>query len=97
MSLTWYGTPNFSYGNNGRFYIFVHICEGWWDGSIATLQNPDRQASAHYVISGSDIAQLVSENDTAWHCGNYWYNRRSLGIELCGTTANPPSTEALDT
>ena len=61
MSVTWYGTPNFSYGNNGRFYIFVHICEGWWDGSISTLQNPARQASAHYVISGSDVAQLVSE------------------------------------
>lgn len=97
MSITWYGTPNFSYGNNGRFYIFVHICEGWWDGSISTLQNPARQASAHYVISGSDVAQLVSENDSAWHCGNYWYNRRSLSIELCGTTANPPSTETLDT
>ena len=97
MSITWYGTPNFSYGNNGRLYIFVHICEGWWDGSISTLQNPARQASAHYVISGSDVAQLVSENDTAWHCGNYWYNRRSLSIELCGTTANPPSTETLDT
>ena len=96
MSLTWYGTQNYTPGNDGRLYIFPHICEGWWDGSIATLQNPARQASAHYVVSGSDVAQLVSENDTAWHCGNWWYNRRSIGIELCGTTANPPSRETLD-
>ena len=96
MSLTWYGTQNYTPGNDGRLYIFPHICEGWWDGSISTLQNPARQASAHYVVSGSDVAQLVSENDTAWHCGNWWYNRRSIGIELCGTTANPPSRETLD-
>lgn len=96
MSLTWYGTQNYTPGHDGRLYIFPHICEGWWDGSIATLQNPARQASAHYVVSGSDVAQLVSENDTAWHCGNWWYNRRSIGIELCGTTANPPSRETLD-
>lgn len=96
MSLTWYGTQNYTPGNDGRLYIFPHICEGWWDGSISTLQNPARQASAHYVVSGGDVAQLVSENDTAWHCGNWWYNRRSIGIELCGTTANPPSRETLD-
>ena len=52
MSLTWYGTQNYTPGNDGRLYIFPHICEGWWDGSISTLQNPARQASAHYVVSG---------------------------------------------
>ncbi len=97
MSLEWRGTPNCSGGNLGRLYIFPHICEGWFEGSIATLQNPGRQASAHYVVSGHDVAQLVSEDDTAWHCGNRWYNWRSLSIELCGTTADPPSRATLST
>ena len=97
MSIEWRGTPNYSGGNLGRLYIFPHICEGRYEGSIATLQNPSRQASAHYVVSGDDVAQLVSEDDTAWHCGNRWYNWRSLSIELCGTTADPPSRGTLAT
>lgn len=97
MNIEWRGTPNYSGGNLGRLYIFPHICEGWYEGSITTLQNPSRQASAHYVVSGDDVAQLVSEDDTAWHCGNSWYNKRSLSIELCGTTADPPSRGTLAT
>lgn len=97
MGIEWRGTPNYSSGNSGRLYLFPHICEGWYEGSISTLQNPTRQASAHYVIDGDKIAQLVDEKNTAWHCGNRWYNWRSISYELCGTTANPPSKSTLDT
>ena len=41
-----------------------------------------RAASAHYGINGSQIGQFVDEKDTAWHCGNFAYNQRSIGIEL---------------
>lgn len=97
MNLWWEGTPNYTSGYINRSYIFPHITEGSFRGSIATLQNPSRQASAHYVVDGDDVAQLVSEDDTAWHCGNSWYNKRSLSIELVGTTDNPPNRDTLAT
>lgn len=96
-NVEWRGTSNYSKGNSGRLYLFPHICEGWYEGSISTLQNPSRQASAHYVINETQVAQLVKEEDTAWHCGNRWYNWRSISYELCGTTANPPTRTTLDT
>jgi len=93
----WAGTPNYTSGNQGRLYLFPHWTEGGFAGSVATLQNPNRQASAHYVIEGAKVAQLVKESDTAWHCGNWWYNCRSIGYELVGWTGNPPSYDTLDT
>ena len=93
----WAGTPNYTDGNDGRLFLFPHWTEGGFAGSVSTLQNPNRSASAHYVIEGSKVAQLVDESDTAWHCGNWYYNRRSIGYELVGWTGNPPSRETLDT
>ena len=97
MNLWWAGTPNYTSGYISRSYIFPHITEGGFQGSIATLQNPSRKASAHYVVDGDEVAQLVSEDDTAWHCGHSWYNKRSLSIELVGTTDNPPNRDTLAT
>ena len=42
----------------------------------------NRQASAHYGVNGTAIGQYVDEADTAWHCGNFSMNQRSIGIEL---------------
>ena len=93
----WAGTPNYTPGNFGVEALFPHWTCGGFDGSVATLQNPDRQASAHYVIEGGRVAQLVSEDDSAWHCGNYYYNMRAISYELVGWPGNPPSYETLDT
>lgn len=97
MGAYWAGTPNYNNGNDGRLYLFPHWTCGGFEGSVATLQNPARQASAHYVIEGDRVAQLVNENDTAWHCGSYWHNHRSIGYELVGCPGNPPSRATLDT
>lgn len=93
----WAGTPNYTPGNYGIEALFPHWTCGGFDGSVATLQNPDRQASAHYVIEGGRVAQLVSEDDSAWHCGNYYYNMRAISYELVGWPGNPPSYDTLDT
>jgi hypothetical protein len=93
----WAGTPNYTSGNDGIMFLFPHWTEGGFAGSVSTLQNPNRQASAHYVIEGGKVAQLVHEGDTAWHCGNWYYNRRSISYELVGWTGNPPSYDTLDT
>lgn len=96
-NIYWAGTPNYTSGNYGIVALFPHWTCGGFDGSVATLQNPSRQASAHYVIEGGKVAQLVSENDSAWHCGNYYYNMRSISYELVGWSGHPPTYETLDT
>ena len=97
MNRYWVGTPNFNYGNDGRLFLFPHWTAGSFDSAVSTLTDPYRSASAHYVIEGDRVAQLVDEDDTAWHCGNYWYNHRSISYELVGWPGNPPSYKTLDT
>lgn len=97
MDVSWIGSPNYSSGNYGRLYIVPHIMEGWMPGTDSVFQDTNRQTSAHWGVDGSTVHQYVSEDDTAWHCGNSWYNWRSLSLEMAGTTDNPPSYETLDT
>ena len=40
------------------------------------------------------VAQLVSEDDTAYHAGNYAVNLRSIGIEHEAGPAGPPNAPA---
>ncbi len=63
-----------------------------FEGAIRRFKDPASILSAHYVI-GSDgrIAQLVSEDDTAYHAGVYSVNERSIGIEHEAGPAMPPS------
>lgn len=96
-NIYWAGTPNYTPGNYGIEALFPHWTCGGFDGSVATLQNPAREASAHYVIEGGRVAQLVNETDSAWHCGNYYYNMRAISYELVGWPGNPPSYDTLDT
>lgn len=97
MGAWWAGSPNFNGGNSGRLFLFPHWTAGGFDGSVSTLQNPANQASAHYVIEEGNVAQLVSEDNTAWHCGNSWYNWRSISYEMVGWEGHPPTRGTLDT
>jgi N-acetyl-anhydromuramyl-L-alanine amidase AmpD len=75
-------------GHNIRWWV-VHVTEGSYDGTISWFQDPDANASSHYVIendSEGEITQMVSEDDTAWHAGNSDYNYHSLGVEHEGYT-----------
>lgn len=62
--------------------IFVHHMAGNLTVQQCGSVFSSRQASAHYGVNGKNIGQYVDEADTAWHCGNYSYNQRSIGIEL---------------
>lgn len=97
MDIPWVGTPNYNSGNDGIQWLMPHWTCGGFDGSVATLRNPARQASANYVIEGTRVVQLVRERDTAWSCGNRYYNRRSVSYELVGWPGHPPTRETLDT
>jgi len=76
--------PNMSKGRQRRKIdkIFVHHMAG--NLSLATCASVFRNnpASSHYGIdSKGKIGQYVLEENTAWHCGNWSYNLRSIGIE----------------
>lgn len=51
----------------------------------AWLDNPSnsRDASWHYVVDENEIIQAIPDNETAWHCGDSYGNKHSIGIEIC--------------
>lgn len=88
--ITQHNSPSFTGGRGGKKIEFIII--HWWDdpsknpsfeGVINTLTNPARQASAHFVATGTNrrVACLVDLPETAWHAGNFDANQRSIGIE----------------
>ena len=75
--------------------IVLHVTEGGFWGSVRWLRYQRSHGSSHYVISrGGDGVQLVSTSDVAWHAGNRWVNRHSIGIEHEGYTARGGFTQA---
>jgi hypothetical protein len=50
------------------------------DGVVSWFLNPASQVSAHYVVSGDTIIQMVEEKDAAWHAVTA--NNHSIGIEV---------------
>lgn len=52
-------------------------------GVVNWLCNPNAQASAHAVCSGTNkqVAWLVNASDAAWHAGNAKGNATTIGIE----------------
>ena len=69
-------------GGNKIQKIFVHHMAGCLTVKQCGSVFDNRQASAHYGVNGSAIGQYVDEKDTAWHCGNFSWNQKSIGIEL---------------
>jgi N-acetylmuramoyl-L-alanine amidase CwlA len=64
------------------FYIVLHTTVGSWQSAVAAFQNPNRGASAHYIVRlDGTVIQMVDEKDAAWHAGNYGVNLDSIGIE----------------
>jgi len=72
--------------------IVIHVAQGSYSGTISWFQNPDADASAHYVVGRKgQAAQCVHNADIAWHAGNWTYNKMSMGIEHAGYVSNPGS------
>lgn len=65
--------------------IVIHDIEGSATSSLDIFQNPQSQASAHYIVdSNGTIYQIVREKDISYHDGDYWSNQHSIGIEHTG-------------
>jgi N-acetyl-anhydromuramyl-L-alanine amidase AmpD len=87
MAIQWRGPVPASSQTIGRRGRRVELVVDDWavvmfEGAIRRFKDPASILSAHYVI-GADgrIAQLVSEDDTAYHAGVFSVNQRSIGIE----------------
>lgn len=100
MGIEWRGPvpqSNYTVGREGNAVQLIvdHWTVVMFEGAIRRFKDPASILSAHYVV-GQDgrIAQLVSEDDTAYHAGKYDVNLRSVGIEHEAGPAMPP-TDAL--
>lgn len=71
--------------------VVIHDIEGSAGSAMAWFQNPQAQASSHYVVDSWDgkVYQMVPEKDVAWHAGNLNVNRHSVGIEHEGYAYRP--------
>jgi len=99
----WTPSPNHN-SRSGRIpeYVVIHTCEGSYSGCWGWLTNSASNVSAHYVVNddGTEVRQLVDEDDRAWHasasydCDNNFdqdchndgtsMNTLSVGIEHAG-------------
>ncbi len=87
----WQPSPNFDQRRPN--YVILHqTSKPNAAAALATLTDPARKVSAHYLI-GRDgaLMQLVDEASRAWHAGESWWggntdlNSASIGIELDNT------------
>ena len=75
----------YSAGRASVDYVVIHYTGGA-GGAVANgryFAGGNRNASAHYFVDDGCIVRSVPEGDTAWHAGNFWFNRRSVGVEVC--------------
>lgn len=61
-----------------------------YEGTVSWFQNPAAFTSAHFVVSGGHITQMVSLDDRAFHAGadGNWF----IGIELDPVVGQPDGT-----
>ncbi len=92
----WRPSPNYNARPTGTSgdpsYIIIHTCEGSYSSCWSWLTNSAAQASAHYVVneSGSEISQLVTEANRAWHASATYDCNLNSGVDcaLNGVSVN---------
>jgi N-acetylmuramoyl-L-alanine amidase len=95
----WQPSPNFDQ-RRPNFVILHQTSNDSAAKALATLTDPRRKVSAHYLV-GRDgaVVQLVDESARAWHAGDSWWgglsdlNSASIGVEL-DNTGDEPFAEA---
>ncbi|MFD4317628.1 N-acetylmuramoyl-L-alanine amidase [Streptomyces sp. NPDC058548] len=72
-----YGTGGFDIRQ-----IVIHDVEGTLAGAVNTFKDPNRWASAHYIVDATGkVTQMVETKNEAFHAGNKTLNMHSIGIE----------------
>lgn len=72
-----------------RGIVIHHAVATNIDSVIRTFQRVGRGGSAHYCVCDNEVALMVDEWNTAWHCSNLNGNNRTIGIEVCNSTLDP--------
>ena len=69
-------------------FVAIHDIEGSVQDALTVFQNPESGVSIHYIVDqDGTVYQMLHEKDIAFHVGNFWYNRHSIGIEHAGFAA----------
>lgn len=100
MTITFKPSPNKSDSSYRKPIdrIVIHwFGIGTLDSATARFTSPTGGASAHYAISDKTIVQYVTEDEVAWHAGDWNMNCRSIGIEHDATTTKNASEETYKT
>ncbi len=87
---SWVASPNYSSRNGTAISaVIMHTVQGSYSGCISWFQNPNAQASTHYVVRSSDgqLTQMVREADKAWHVTTE--NPYTIGYEHEGYVEQP--------
>lgn len=95
-------SPNFD-ARRPNLVVLHHTSDASVDEALATLTDPERKVSAHYLIGrDGEIIQLVEERARAWHAGQSWWggntdiNSASIGIELDNAGDEPFADAQID-
>ena len=102
LTTQWIGCnpSNFNGGRGGYNVngIVIHHAVCLNIGAMdAVFQRYGYGGSAHYGVWGNTVHQYVDENDTAWHCSNYWGNQNTIGIECVNSALGGDYPVADDT
>lgn len=97
MNIKQVKSPNYTKGRGGNNVnqIIIHWMVGTLAGTDALFQR-NSGVSAHYGIENKSVHQYVSESDTAWHCGDFATNQRSVGIEHSAAPGRSPSADTYE-
>lgn len=82
-------TSNYTGGNRSPSdvrWLVMHTIEGSYEAGYSWFQNPDANASSHFVVGNQpgQIMQMVDIEDIAWTQGNWGYNKTGISIEMEG-------------
>lgn len=99
--IEWVGpaaVTNFAPGRQGNpmSVIVDHWTAGSYESALARFRtpvaDPRQAASAHYIVrSDGRVAQVVLDEDTAYHAGAFSVNLVSIGIEHEASPTLPPT------
>jgi hypothetical protein len=95
----WKSSPNFSPGNQGRYYVMIHKSEGPYYGSVEWLRNTRARASAHIVIreDGLEVSELVKPEDTSLAGNLHDLDVKTINIQMAGHASQGYSEGLLKT
>lgn len=94
-------TVHYTPGRDGHPIVATVVHHNGGDFTTAQVRDIwiDREASAHYQVESSGrVGQIVDDCDTAWHCGNWEWNQKTIGVEVAnvGGPDGPVTPQALE-